>query len=777
MAWELAHVVQPALKVGSTDDPLERDAEQFAGQACCGSETDGGSSCAECRQRAQEPLIQRRTHGRAHPQNGGAVHGIALGPGRPLGAAQRSFFEPRVGGDLGGVRVHTDSQAGQAAERLGARAFTVGSDIAFAPAEYHPDTGEGQRLLAHEIAHVVQQRSADPRVLRRQPRAKLPWEKRMRQSGPVDWKPGMRATLISDIDEEDHVAPGVWFKGGSLVEVLNNPGIGNPQVQLLDPKARTKKPFYIDDLRLEPVGPAASATQERAQTPSAKPPASKQMRHSGPVAWKPGMRAALVAEYAGYDDYGRAVKVKAGSLVEVVNNPGFGRIGVQLVDPTARTKKPLYIDDLRLEPVGPTTPASTTGSPADVRGVPVMFQYEVLDPAAGGPEPSSGTGWGAAGARSTAIGAARGLGYLISPPVRGPFDPLLPLASRLSQPPGPLGVAGDTATLERYLTSPAGELTPRYAAEQAELFMRQSHNESWWLNNFGINERQLGELQGLVARMAEGGMESLAPTEQQLMMTFLRAHAESVAAPGLKIASPALSTTAREGLSALPEAAPFFRRAPYVVRMQVPANAVVDVNATMGARRMPGLVYEAEMLVFTDARGAITSVRPNPVSTLGRAAPVLKGVGYGFLIIGIGLSAHRISTATPEELPRVIGEEGGGWAGGLGGSALVAGACIAFGIATEGIGLFLCGAVGGIGGGLGGSYLGGELGEGLGKKVRGSMETAGEVFNPMIERAIWGNTSIPPLGYYPPREFGRNPMEYEEEREREMRSWSSSQGR
>jgi hypothetical protein len=62
----------------------------------------------------------------------------------------------------------------------------------------------------------------------------------------------------------------------------------------------------------------------------------------------------------------------------------------------------------------------------------------------------------------------------------------------------------------------------------------------------------------------------------------------------------------------------------------------------------------------------------------------------------------------------VLGEEGGGWLGGFGGSALGAGACIAFGIVTEGVGLLLCGAVGGIGGGLAGAYLGGELGEALG---------------------------------------------------------------
>jgi hypothetical protein len=99
----------------------------------------------------------------------------------------------------------------------------------------------------------------------------------------------------------------------------------------------------------------------------------------------------------------------------------------------------------------------------------------------------------------------------------------------------------------------------------------------------------------------------------------------------------------------------------------------------------------------------------------------------------------------------VIGEEGGGWLGGLSGTALATGACIALGVATEGLGLFLCGFAGGLGGGILGSYFGGEAGEAVGTSVR----SAGEVLNPAIERAIWGNKPIPALGYEPPPLFGQ----------------------
>ena len=67
----------------------------------------------------------------------------------------RSWFEPRFGADLGGVRVHLGAGAAQAADGLAANAYTIGSDIVFGAGRYAPETAAGQRLLAHELAHVV----------------------------------------------------------------------------------------------------------------------------------------------------------------------------------------------------------------------------------------------------------------------------------------------------------------------------------------------------------------------------------------------------------------------------------------------------------------------------------------------------------------------------------------------------------------------------------------------------------------------------------------------
>ena len=75
----------------------------------------------------------------------------------PLPQEVRSFFEPRFGHDFSRVRVHADGRAAEAARVLGTRAYTLGRDIVFGSGEYTPGTMEGQQVLAHELAHVVQQ--------------------------------------------------------------------------------------------------------------------------------------------------------------------------------------------------------------------------------------------------------------------------------------------------------------------------------------------------------------------------------------------------------------------------------------------------------------------------------------------------------------------------------------------------------------------------------------------------------------------------------------------
>jgi hypothetical protein len=98
---------------------------------------------------------------------GGAVHpGVeaaissSRGSGASLDEGVRSDFAPRLGDSLSDVKVHTDSTADALARSVSARAFATGSDVYFAQGEYKPGTADGNKLLAHELTHVVQQRGA-----------------------------------------------------------------------------------------------------------------------------------------------------------------------------------------------------------------------------------------------------------------------------------------------------------------------------------------------------------------------------------------------------------------------------------------------------------------------------------------------------------------------------------------------------------------------------------------------------------------------------------------
>jgi GNAT superfamily N-acetyltransferase len=97
--------------------------------------------------------VQRHGAGGAFAVEAGRL-GLASGGGKPLPEVVRGKMEVALGSDFSNVRVHVGPQA----DRIGAIAFTIGSDIYFAPGRYQPDTLQGQQLLGHELAHVVQQR-------------------------------------------------------------------------------------------------------------------------------------------------------------------------------------------------------------------------------------------------------------------------------------------------------------------------------------------------------------------------------------------------------------------------------------------------------------------------------------------------------------------------------------------------------------------------------------------------------------------------------------------
>jgi ribosomal protein S18 acetylase RimI-like enzyme len=109
---------------------------------------------------ARPAAVQRHGAGGAFAVEAGQL-GLASGGGRLLPDSVRGKMEAALGADFSAVRVHVGPQA----DRIGAIAFTIGSEIYFAPGRYQPDTPHGQQLLGHELAHVVQQRAGRVRNL------------------------------------------------------------------------------------------------------------------------------------------------------------------------------------------------------------------------------------------------------------------------------------------------------------------------------------------------------------------------------------------------------------------------------------------------------------------------------------------------------------------------------------------------------------------------------------------------------------------------------------
>jgi uncharacterized protein DUF4157 len=121
--------------IGRTDSRHEREAERVADDVMRRSAPVRGPGAPDA------PLRVSRS-----PAPGG----------RPLDASVREVMEPRFGHDFRHVRVHADSQAAELAQGINARAFTVGQRVFFDSGQYAPETMRGDRLLAHELAHVVQ---------------------------------------------------------------------------------------------------------------------------------------------------------------------------------------------------------------------------------------------------------------------------------------------------------------------------------------------------------------------------------------------------------------------------------------------------------------------------------------------------------------------------------------------------------------------------------------------------------------------------------------------
>jgi hypothetical protein len=107
----------------------------------------------------EEELLQAKAEGGGPLATEAEAASVAIAQGgRPLSPAERAYFEPRFGRDFSDVRVHDEPFVHPAVRAINARAFTLGTHIAFGRGEYRLETPESRRLLAHELAHTIQQR-------------------------------------------------------------------------------------------------------------------------------------------------------------------------------------------------------------------------------------------------------------------------------------------------------------------------------------------------------------------------------------------------------------------------------------------------------------------------------------------------------------------------------------------------------------------------------------------------------------------------------------------
>jgi len=172
--------LQAKLAIGHPGDKYEREADRVAEavmrmpapQAAIGgaiaieeSSSPGGEGGLRCQKDEEEKEKEDEEHlqtKRPSGQNGKIGPDLEprinafRGGGQPLAESERRFFEPRFGCDFSRVRVHTGVQAAESARALGARAFTVGSDLVFGASQYDMQTMMGRTLLAHELTHVMQ---------------------------------------------------------------------------------------------------------------------------------------------------------------------------------------------------------------------------------------------------------------------------------------------------------------------------------------------------------------------------------------------------------------------------------------------------------------------------------------------------------------------------------------------------------------------------------------------------------------------------------------------
>lgn len=154
--------IQTKLSVNKPGDRWEQEADRVADAVLAGRISHSISGFAPGQS------LMRVADSTAVGDAPASVHDTLMSPGQALDESTKKFMEPRFGHDFGRVRVHTDQRAAESAQDINALAYTAGRHIVFGAGQYSPGTPGGQKLLAHELTHTIQQSAMLPAIQRQE---------------------------------------------------------------------------------------------------------------------------------------------------------------------------------------------------------------------------------------------------------------------------------------------------------------------------------------------------------------------------------------------------------------------------------------------------------------------------------------------------------------------------------------------------------------------------------------------------------------------------------
>jgi hypothetical protein len=593
---------------------------------------------------------------------------------QPLDPPVREEMEAHFGVDFSSVRVHADRPAAESSLSIGALAYTVGSDVVFGAGRFDPKSREGRHLLAHELAHVVQQKN--DAVARAQ----------LEISGPGD---------TDEIDAE---------RVADRVDALES---SNPA-----PGASMKP---------APVERGAQTLRGREETGLVRvhtgPHAAQVARLIEARAFTVGRDLVFGAgEFAPENRAGR--RLLAHELAHVAQDARGARPRVRRQNLPAGTSgqtSSSAMTGYRVEII--TAEEYTAATGRDIQSLPDRMRVSPEDAGFGGtvnsPQWSIGLGTGA----------------------MRPAMPAFPLPQNAT---GFLWSSGHVSDF----SIPEGEMV--FRGFRAELWRHGASDlergllgrflfggSGGWLATRSLNRGVTGSWANdwmfpyFSDAIAVFPDRNLTPDQAESFAEFLRSRGPEFAEKTYRYSPPPRGS--RAWVNAFGETPPDFVPPEVLNCMNRPVDIheqAIGGETTFGPGR-PGerSGFASEMGPWLDEpHPGVRTVRIGPAMRARVAVGAIRAGGVILLLYNASETYERITTASPEEQPIVIGEETGSWIGGWVGSVLTEALGGAFVCAETGPGAILCALAFGVVGGMGGSVLG----HGVGHDIAKGLELLGD---------------------------------------------------